>query len=269
MRRVRKVGLGAFGAGLVLMAGSALGQEAPAPSEKRPLEGPRVRENRAPHVQDEFAEGMKREGRGVQIPMRTYAEIIGKLRGEGAPGDLRLSQEQEHDLGAIEKEFREASRAYAQEQRQKQGDQRPREGDQPQRPRREAMQEMARNGPKPGDYQTRIWAILNEKQQSHVKVELDKAREEIQKRRGEEMMQRRIDERRGGKPEARPGEGRPGEGRPEAGDNRPVRERVQRLMRRLSQLPEEEREQLLKRLEAEMDRRGIPDEPPGPPPERK
>jgi len=261
--------------GLVLMSGSALGQEAPAPTEKpAPLQGPRVQENRAPHVQDDFSDGMKaREGRmGPQIPMRAYSEVIGKLRGEQAPEGLRLSEDQEQKLGAIESEFREATRAYAQQQRQQRAanDQprrpaAPPEGeakpDAQQRPRREAMQEMMRSGPKPGDYQTRIWAVLNEPQQAYVKVELDKVRDELVKRRGEEMMQRRIEQQRKAAPSATPD-------RPAAEPERPIRERVQRLMRRMAQLPEAERDQLIKRLEDEMDRRGVPDAPEGdrPPP---
>jgi hypothetical protein len=263
--RHRTVGLGLV---VGLMAGSALGQEAPAPAQP-PLQGPRVQEKRAPHVQDDFSDGMKgREGRmGAQIPMRAYSEVIGKLRGDNASDDLRLSEDQEQKLGAIEKEYREATRAYAQERREKSGEPTRRTdgrapADAPQRPRREAAQDMMRNGPKPGDYQTRIWAILNEKQQAHVKVELDKVREELQKRRGEEMMQRRIEQQRGVKPEAAPG-------RPGAEPERPIRDRVQRLMRRMAQLPEAERDQLIKRLEAEMDRRGIPETPEGErPPQR-
>jgi hypothetical protein len=128
---------------------------------------------------------------------------------------------------------------------------------------------MMQNGPNMGDYQTRIWAALNEKQQAHVKVELDKVRDELQKRRGEERMQREVEQKKGGKPGAGQAPSRPLAGG--EAEMRPLRERAQKLMRRIAQLPEEDRNRLLTRLEEEMDRRGIPeapdgDRPPNPPP---
>lgn len=269
-----------FAAGLSLMlvwVGAAHGQDAPpAPSsgEKRPpLQGPTVKQNRPPHQTDDFTDGMKggKDGRyGLMIPMRSYAEIIDKLRGDHAPEALRLSEKQEHDIGAIEQEFREASKEFAQKMRQErasQGQPKPDQpkgepGDKADRPRRELMQEMGKNGPKPGDYQTRIWAALNEKQQTFVKGELDTVREELQKKRGEEAMARRIEQRKGEK-DAAPGQ--PQVRRPADGANTdatPIRERAQKLIRRLAQLPAEDRDRIMKRLEEELDRRGIPDAPP-------
>jgi hypothetical protein len=203
-----------------------------------------------------------KEGRtGPMIPMRSYAEIIDKLRGDQAPAGLGLSDEQDHKIGAIEQEFREAAKEFAQKMRQERGaqgapppDEKAGKGE---RPRREMAQEMMKNGPKPGDYQTRIWATLNEKQQVFVKTELDKVREDLQKKRGEEMMNRRLEQKKGDKGAAKPAEGRPGEASP-------VRERAQRIMRRMAQLPPEDRDRLLKRLEEELDRRGIPSDPPPP-----
>lgn len=263
-------GLG-FVSALVTLVGAAHGQDAPPrPEDQRPpLQGPRVPQNRPPHVDDEFGGGMKegKERRGMAIPMRAYAEVIGKLRGENAPQDLRLSEDQEHKVGAIEQEFREAAKEFAQKMREDRG-QRPPQGEAPgkgERPRREMVDQFAKNGPRPADYQTRIWAVLNPKQQDFVKRELDKVTDEMQKRRGEEYVQRRLDQRKGpdgkqdgkqdAKPDAKPGEQRPGEGTP-------MRERAQRIMRRMQQLPADERERILKKLEEELDRRGIPDGPP-------
>ncbi len=255
-----------------VLAGTAQGQDAPSRPDDRkpPLQGPAVPQNRPPHVDDQFGDGMKpgKEGRReAVIPMRAYAEVIDKLRGEKAPADIRLSAEQEHQIGAIEQEFRDAAKEFAQKMRQERGQNQDKpQGDKPERPRREMAQEFERSGPKPGDYQTRVWAALNPKQQTFVKGELDKIKEDLQKRRGEEYMQRRLEQRKGTDQQAGP--------RPVAGDQpAPMRERAQRIMRRMSQLPAEDRERILKRLEDELDRRGIkdpeegqPPKPPQPPP---
>jgi hypothetical protein len=250
---------------LVALSGTALGQDAPPRQDPPPLKGPQVKQTRPPGLDEDFGEGMKpgKEGmRGPMIPMRAYAEVIDKLRGEKAPEGLRLSEEQEKKIGGIEQEFRDAAREYAQKMRAERGSQ----GDgqpeaKPGEPPREAMRQMMRNGPRPGDYQTQIWAVLSDKQQAYVKVELDKVRDEIQKKRSEEMMQRRLEQRRGGKGADQPNV------TPVAGQEAaPLRERAQRIMRRMAQLPPEDRDRILTRLEEELDRRGIPDVPPPPPP---
>jgi len=261
---------------LVALAGSAQGQDAPARKDDRPpLQGPAVQQNRPPHLDDQFGDGMKggkENRREPMIPMRAYAEVIGKLRGDKAPEGLRLTEEQEHKVGAIEQEFREAAKEFAQRMREERGSNGPppaagekgKNGDQG--PRREMAQEMMKNGPKPGDYQTKVWAVLNEKQQAFVKTELDKVRDELQKKRGEEMMQRRINEKRGVKGDAQDQKNV----QPTTSENGPpIRERAQRIMRRMAQLPAEDRERILKRLEEELDRRGIPNDPPPPPPPPK
>lgn len=252
---------------MIGLAGSAQGQDAPARS---PLQGPSVPQNRPPHVEDQFGEGMKsgKEGRREpMIPMRAYAEVIDKLRGDKAADGLRLSPDQDQKVGAIEQEFREAAKEFAQKMRQERGNDAPpppADGKQGEpRPRRERAQEMMKNGPKPSDYQTRIWALLNEKQQAFAKSELDKVREDLQKKRGEEMMQRRINEKRGVK-------GPPDQNAAPSPENGPpVRERAQRIMRRMAQLPPEDRDRILKRLEEELDKRGVPNDPPPSPPPPK
>jgi len=253
---------------LVAFAGSAQGQDAPArPAQPPPLQGPKVPQNRPPHVDDKFGEGMKggKEGRReMMVPMRAYGEIIDKLRGDKAAAGLRLTSDQEQKIGAIEQEFREAAKEFAQKMRQERGNDVPppteggKKGEN--RPRREMAQEAMKYGPKPSDYQTKVWAVLTAGQQEFVKVETDKVREEMQKKRGEEMMQRRINEKKGvkgGPPET-----------PAAENGSPVRERAQRIMRRMAQLPAEDRERILKRLEEELDKRGIPNDPPPPPPSK-
>lgn len=256
---------------MVAFAGSAHGQDAPARKDDRPpLRGPAVQQNRPPHVDDQFTDGMKggkENRREPMIPMRAYAEVIGKLRGDKAPEGLRLTEEQEHKIGAIEQEFKEAAKEFAQKMREERGSDGPppaekgKKGEQA--PRREQAQEVMKNGPKPSDYQTKVWAVLSEKQQEFVKVELGKVRDELQKKRGEEMMQRRINEKRGVKGDA-PDQKNAQPVAPENGP--PIRERAQRIMRRMAQLPAEDRERILKRLEEELDRRGIPNDPPPPPP---
>ncbi len=255
---------------LIAFAGSAQGQDAPArPAQPPapPLQGPKVPQNRPPHVDDQFGEGMKggKEGRReMMVPMRAYGEIIDKLRGDKAVEGLRLSADQEQKIGAIEQEFREAAKEFAQKMKEERGNDAappPSDGGKrgENRPRREMAQEAMKYGPKPSDYQTKVWAVLNARQQEFVKVETDKVREEMQKKRGEEMMQRRINEKKGVKGDAQA---------PAPDNGPPVRERAQRIMRRMAQLPAEDRERILKRLEEELDKRGIPSDPPPPPPSK-
>lgn len=239
---------------VTIAAGAAMGQDAP-------LKGPPVKQERPAGLGGQFSEG-KDDRKGPmseRVPMRIYAEAIEKLRGEGTPEGLRLSPEQNLEIRQIEMNFRNTMQEYTRRAKAdgagknkaaggQDGDQMTEES------RRARAQELMRNAPNPTDAQVKVYAILNAEQRKFVDAEVARAQGEMEKRRTEEYMQRQLKKQQGenGKPnEARkPGPpDQPGPATPEA------RERARRIMERLQQLPPEEREQLLRRLEEELDRR--------------
>lgn len=253
MRRTWMVGV--MGIGLACGA-AAQGQEAPsARQDKAPLKGPQVRQNRPP-TNEPFSEGGKRRERDG-LPMRAYAEILGKMKGDAAPAAIRLSADQEQKIAAIEREFREAARAVA--ERAREGGKRANRSDQNagaemqmDEARRE---EMRKEAPRPGDYQTRVWALLSTAQREFVQGEVERMRQELVKQRTEQEAQKRLAQRTPGEP-AKPGLA-PNAGTPGSSPAQPgaQRERARRIVERLAQLPADERERILTRLESELDRR--------------
>jgi hypothetical protein len=118
-------------------------------------------------------------------------------------------------------------------------------------------------GMRPQDVQTKIWAVLTEPQQKHVEQEMEKVRKEMEAQRMEDYARRRVAERQGG--ENRPADpaaaGRPAApGAPgtAAGEDRPVPERLRRIAERLRELSPEQREEVLKKIEAELDKAQLP-----------
>jgi hypothetical protein len=281
-------------AAFLLLAGHTLAQS------NNPLSGPPVKSDRPAHLQDRFSEGGGGDKRGPMndrgVPIRAYMDIIAKLRAGDTPANLRLSDEQQKKIEAIAEEFRQSVRAYAEkmrdepgagprpapprEQGAKPGDPQPTPpGGEGKRPNRERAEEFRRNGPKPLDAEVKIWALLTEPQQKFVDGEVQKLRQEMEQRQSEQYVQRRLRQRQPGEPN-QPGQPpAAGPGQPPPGDAAAPRERYRRIMERLQQLPPEERDRILQRLEAELDRRAgqtgqppapRPDQPaPTPPPRRK
>jgi hypothetical protein len=189
--------------------------------------------------------------------MREYMEAINTLRGDKAPANLRLSAEQDQKLQAIAADFRKEMEAFREKARSEGMDARA-GGAKPERDANRArMEELRGEMPKPADYQTKAFAVLNADQQKHVQAEIEKLREGMEKRRGEEMMKRRE----GGQPGG-PGPGGPGGARDEGAQ----RERVQKIMEKLRSLSPEERDRVLSRLEEQLQRMGGEG---GQPPERR
>ena len=237
-----RVKLGGLAAGLLALSGTCAAQ-----AQEAPLSGPPVKTKRPPELEDRFSEG-KADNRGAlaerAVPMRAYMAAIQKLRGDAAPEGLRLSPDQEKRLAAIADDFRKASRdastkagAAPNGEKQDQAE----------------MQEMRRNLPRPLEYQTKMWAVLTEPQQKFMQEEVKRVREGMEAERDQQYMKQQVEKLRkerqaaesaGKAPPPVPG-GIPPEGR----------ERARRIMERLQQLPPEEREQLLRRLEQELDRR--------------
>lgn len=241
------------------MTGLAWGQ----PPADRPLAGPPVKQDRPAGLGGQFSDG-KGDRKGPmteRVPMRLYSQAVERLRAEDAPADLRLSREQEQEIRQIEMNFRNVMQEHVRRARVEGGAQvkpLPPTGEvdkdqmaaENQRARAR-NQEFMRNAPDPTDAQVRIYAVLNPAQQKFVEGEVAKVQAELEKRRTEEYMQRQLQKKKGeGQPAPAIAPG-PIAGAPEG------RERMRRLAERLQQLSPEEREQLLSRIEAELDRRGI------------
>lgn len=234
--------MGIVGIAVTLMAVAAWGQE-------RPLSGPPVKEDRPAGLGGQFGEGrMDRRGPMMErTPIRVYQQAIAKLRGEEAPADLRLTEEQDKQIKEIEQEFRAAARRAAERARRDGGQRRrPAEGEDAMNPAQ--MEEARRAAPRPEDAAVKIYAVLNDKQKAFVEADVQKQREEIERKRSEEYIKREMAKNDGQpKPDVRPAV------RPAPAAE--PRERFRRLMERIQQLPPEEREQLLQRLEQEIERR--------------
>lgn len=291
---------------VVMVAGlsaPALAQSRPMPEP--PLAGPRVREQRVPGVEQGFSEGRREAGparREMMIPHRVFMQIIGALRGDGehpAPEELRLTPEQDRRIAEIDREFRDRAREFAGRDRgdeppaARRRERGPADGGAPAGRPGEPMDERAappagpglrgrieafrRDGPSPADAQTRIYAELDDRQREFVRHRLGEFREQMEERFGEAYLERRLRQRGATPPPSpdRPGADRPGPGGPEMarpgeGPEGLPRERVRRIIEKLSQLPPEERERILARVEAALDQRlsgseGRWDHPPAPP----
>lgn len=284
---------------LVVCAGAAM--PAAAQQERKPeppLSGPRVREQRIPGVEQGFSEGRREAGPGrreMVIPHRVFMQAIGALRGEGenaADEALRLTPAQNEKISALDRGFRESMRAFVEKApgEQPEAGRRPRRergpgdggapagapadrmgepGDAPAgapgpERRRERLEAMRENAPRPTDTQTKMFAVLDEEQREFVKGRINAWRKQAEERFGEEYMQRQLRERQAGRPgqpgadqpgAPRPGADRPGAGGPDQPGAAPQRERLRRLMEKLAQLPPEERERILARIEAALDQR--------------
>lgn len=242
---------------VAVMAGAAMGQQ------DKPLSGPTLKQDRPAGLGGQFAEGMPGDRKGPmteRIPMRLYAEAVDKLRGEQAPEGLRLSPDQEQQIRQIEANFRNTMQEYGRRAREEaasrraaaKGQNEPAAPDNQQQAR---LRELRRNAPNPTDSQVKIYALLTPAQQQFVDAEVAKSQAELEKRRTEEYMQRQLQKRKadpGAAPQPVPPPGAP-EGR----------ERFRRIVERLQQLPPEERERILRRLEEELDRRVGPRGPDG------
>jgi hypothetical protein len=257
---------------VAVLAGVSAAQQPEAP-----LSGPPVKQTRPPGLEGQFAEGRggdRRRPMVERVPFRLYAQAIEKLRGDGAPEGLRLAPEQNEKITALENEFRTASREFAQKMRQE-GGQRPRRGDgggdEMTPAERSKMEEIRRSAPKAEDYQIKIYAALSPEQKKFVEDEVAKAREELDRKRGEDYMQRERDRRKNA---AQPQPPKPD---PQRADGPPpppgaplvppeARERFRRIVERIQQLPPDQREQFLRRIEEELERRiGPRPDAPNPP----
>lgn len=192
---------------LVVCAGLASVAAAADPPE-HPLGGPTVEDRNAPGAGNTFGEPMEGEKakRGGRVDPRAFFGAVRSMDEEGAPADVRPSDEQREQVRAIVEEFRAAARAFHDEheeeiealrsaagiERGPRGEQAPppppeaegerREGAQvspEQSAAREALHELMQQGPNPEEYFARVWEVLNEPQQEYLRSRI----EEIQAQR--------------------------------------------------------------------------------------
>jgi len=219
-------GLVGLGASWIAPAATAGGQEPGSGSSASPLSGPEVKDREIPGSRSTFGEGMKDPKMRMRpTPHPLFMRVVRSLGGEDTPENLRLDQEQERKIRAIEQEFGQAVRAFREEhedeiqalrekagmpgeeggadraarRRGQEGEGAPplppegaararrgAPGDQNVSPEAQAARQQLRalmqKGPKPDDYEARIWAVLSEPQQALAKERLEKAKAEFQKR---------------------------------------------------------------------------------------
>lgn len=224
---------------LVSTAGAAAqpaGQPGGQPGGQPPLRGPNVNENRPPRDETGFGGRTDpRRGGDRGVPMRQYLDVVGALRGEQAPANVRLTAAQDEQINKINDDFRAEAEAFREKMRaEREKMQDMGEGQN----LRERAREMMESAPRPADAQTKIWAVLTPDQQKHLQPKLDQAKAEADARRGEDMMRRREGQREQGGPM-----------------NEAQRERTMRIMERMRSLSPEDREAVLKVLEQELDKR--------------
>lgn len=244
--------------GLVALAMLAIVGSAAAQGSD-PLRGPAVRDNRPPGVQGQMGDA-ERPGRDRGLPMAEYRRIIDGMSGPEAPAEIRLTPDQLAKIEGFRAEFEKAAEDVRARLRGAGGE----------RPSREEMEQIRATMPRPADVQTKVWAILTPPQQEHMRVQTEKARAELEERRGEQMLRRQQMQRQGGEPGMeRPPMGPQGEGR--GGDGRGFgqggaggfggmmgdpaqRERFMRLMGRMRDLSPEQRDRVMQALERAVER---------------
>jgi hypothetical protein len=286
---------GSFGlptavATLVLVAGSVLAQGQPERGGRpeRPMGGPAVERSRPAQVEERFSQPMGPGGREagmgqrVTVPHPEFMAVVWMLSDQEAPEALRLNGEQEKKIAELDREFQDASRAHSQRVRElarpnadaaapttdaRRGETPARrgadgaDGERPGRPDaappapgperrrlseedRERIEQLRQSAPRPAEAQAKIYAQLTDTQRIFVQEEIEDRRRVLERQRDEEMMRRRAAMRDGG--------GMEGRGGPEA---MAQRQRVGRIFQRLQQMPPEERDRIMIRLEQELDRR--------------
>jgi hypothetical protein len=283
------------------ITGITLGQAELRPGEP-PLGGPRVKDREVPGVREAFAEGsggrfMQRE----RLPLPVFVEAVRSLQSPDAPAEVRLSQEQESTIRGLVTEFERQAREYRaahrddlRRLRQQAG---PRDGgaragapapggaegmaegeaagaDQGRREAAaERLREIERNAPRVEDLYTRVWEHLSEPQRRWADAKLDAWRQERAKQREDEYVRQRMAKKG---PVAEQGAGNAAgvdkappdpraAKRPPAGadEDRRRAERRQRVLRYFEQLPPEEQDRILERLEERIRERGLQGRPGG------
>jgi len=258
-------------ASLAVCPVGALGQTEPL------LSGPKVEESRLPGIEETLTDTQTRmQGMGAEaVPSGVFRRAIESLRGQEAPEEVRLSQDQEDEIAALQRDHARALRAYLAEhqdkidelrraarniERQADPNQR-RSNDRPERARRpessepmsdrasdpreirRQIQALRQGGPQETDVQTRIWGVLAEAQRDAVEEQIDAYRAQLEKRRQERSMRRFMESRRSQNPASTTTTLDPDLAQFE-------RSLPERLRQRLRNLEPEQRVRLLERLQS-------------------
>ncbi len=277
-----------FGAGLavlVLAAGTMVPVAHAEP--EAPLGGPKVQDRDVPGARARFGEGMeqRREGPGVRPQM--FMRAVQSLAGPEAPEAVRATPEQAEKARAIMGEyraamekFREANATELNALREQAGEMArgrggpdgrpnagaPREGRGQATPEqlaaRQKLRELNEKAPKFEPYQTRVWAVLSEPQQAHVREVMASAG---RGRGGEGEMMRGGPEGRGEQRRQRGGESATPPPNSARGQQDQAA-RWERVRERIDRLPQGQRDRVLRELERSLERiesTTVPDAPPG------
>lgn len=211
-----------------------------------PLRGPDVESRDAPGVNAPFAPGMTDPRmRARRVPHRDFVEAIQALAGDDAPESLRLDADTGAEIRALVREYRREFRAYQETHAEEFARLRPDRDrattrDEARRrlspDQRRRLRELTENAPKPDAVHARLWALLTEPQQDHIRAALEEAEDKRRMQRepdASELLPRRM---------------LPGE--LVAGD----RARFEAMWMRIEKLPPRARTQLLNRIESGLDR---------------
>ena len=263
-----------IGAVLVLaVAAAAPGQEQTDPG--RPVEaepdelllaGPKVETARLPGLEESFSGGaMRMPGMGERpVPMRVFRRVFEVLRAESVDEQLRLTEEQQEQLGELGREHAQAVREHMQpysdeiarlrravgpRDNSRETDAQPRRGGQ------DAISVLHRRlaqirgtGPSDVSLQTRMWTVLTEPQRELVQARIEAWREEMAERRTQQEMERYMRQSRDAAPSPR-------DRAPMSNAGSFERQLSERLRRSIRRLAPEARGKLLERLRERWERR--------------
>lgn len=274
-----------MGLAVLALAAGMMGHAAHAEPEA-PLSGPKVQDRDVPGARARFGEGMdqRREGPGVRPQM--FMRAVRSLAEPEAPASVRATAAQTEKVQAIlgeyraaMEEFREANASEFRALREQAGEmgrgrggpegrpnpESPREGRTEATPEqlaaRQKLRELNEKAPKFEPYQTRVWAVLNEKQRTHVREAMASAG----RGGGDDGMMRGGAEGRGEPRRQRGGESATPPP-PSARTAQDQATRWERVRERIDRLPPGQRDRVLRELERSLERiesTTVPDAPPG------
>jgi len=270
-----------FALALVVAAGIPAALAEPAPGDAV-LQGPKVVDGGVPGTRRPFGDGQggdnKQRLADRPMPQMEFMRAVGALRDQKTPENLRLTEDQQAKIKAINQEFeqsmrdfREAHKGEFEDMRGKFGDRgRPPRGDGKSAPNaddnqmapppppppqggapadaaaRQKFEEIRAQAPSPKDAQAKIFAVLTAEQKPIVQERLEAIKKNMAERgmegRAREEVRRRI-QKQGG-PDGAQGKFNP--------DNLPPK-----VQERLANMTPEEREQAIQRMRDRQ--RGGPD----------
>jgi DNA-binding MarR family transcriptional regulator len=203
-------------AAIALFAGAALAQQPVPPASDAPvLKGPQVQDGGIPGMRRPFGDGQggdpKQRLADRPVPQREFMRALDSLHDENTPENLRLTDEQQEKIRAVNEDFQKAVLDFRQQHRAEIAELRksapnspnsPAPGaapgpadpdkmtdaDAPQRPpqpppegtpARQKFEELRALAPNPKDYQARIFAVLTEAQRPIVEKNLQHIRQEL------------------------------------------------------------------------------------------